>query len=90
MSGQRTHLEPPPFGLVAFLRRFVRHRASLQDYDGPLLDQLISAIAGATILAYAIYTLWPETVEKFGTHALEVDPVLAQPAHPRPPWTALM
>lgn len=48
----------------------VRHRASLQDYDGPLLDQLISAIAGATILAYAIYTLWPETVEKFGTHAL--------------------
>jgi 4-hydroxybenzoate polyprenyltransferase len=45
-------------------------RASLARYDERLLDQLIAVVSGATIVCYAIYTLSPETVEKFGTAAL--------------------
>ncbi len=47
-----------------------RQRISLQKYDLQLLDQLIAAVSAATIVAYAIYTLWPETVQKFGTARL--------------------
>jgi 4-hydroxybenzoate polyprenyltransferase len=46
------------------------HRPSLNDYDPQLLDQLIAISAGATIVCYSIYTLWPATVEKFGTNGL--------------------
>lgn len=45
-------------------------RPSLENYDARLLDQLIAITSGATIVSYAIYTFWPETVQKFGTHAL--------------------
>jgi len=47
-----------------------RQRISLQKYDLQLLDQLIAAVSAATIVAYAIYTLWPETVAKFGSARL--------------------
>jgi 4-hydroxybenzoate polyprenyltransferase len=43
------------------------HRASLGQYSQQLLDQLIAIVSAATIVSYAIYTLWPETIEKFGT-----------------------
>ncbi len=46
------------------------HRTSLRDYSVHLLDQLVGISASATILSYSIYTVWPETVEKFGTHNL--------------------
>ncbi len=46
------------------------HRRSLADYSPQLLDQLITIVAGATLLAYALYTLSPETVAKFGTDRL--------------------
>ena len=45
-------------------------RPTLRHYDAHLLDQLIVIAAAATIVAYAIYTLWPQTVDKFGTNAL--------------------
>jgi len=45
-------------------------RPSLEKYDQGLLDQLISIVSSATIVCYAIYTLWPDTVEKFGTNQL--------------------
>jgi 4-hydroxybenzoate polyprenyltransferase len=48
------------------------HRASLEDYDAKGLDQLIAIVAAATIVSYAIYTLWPETVHKFGTARLSL------------------
>lgn len=43
------------------------HRESLQEYSPALLDQLVGISASGSILAYSIYTIWPETVEKFGT-----------------------
>jgi 4-hydroxybenzoate polyprenyltransferase len=47
-----------------------RQRISLQKYDLQLTDQLIAIVSGATIVTYAIYTLWPETIEKFGSNRL--------------------
>ncbi|OGB88929.1 hypothetical protein A2625_00435 [candidate division WOR-1 bacterium RIFCSPHIGHO2_01_FULL_53_15] len=46
------------------------HRKILDEYNPQLLDQMISAVAGSTVMAYALYTLWPETTAKFGTHYL--------------------
>jgi len=46
------------------------HRQSLLNYDQHLLDLLVSITAAAVIVSYSIYTLWPGTVEKFGTHSL--------------------
>ncbi len=46
------------------------HRANLSKYDEHLIDQLIAIVSAATIVCYAIYTLWPDTLEKFGTDRL--------------------
>lgn len=45
-------------------------RPALDSYSEKLLDQLIAIICAATIVCYALYTFWPDTVEKFGTHNL--------------------
>ena len=45
-------------------------RKSLAQYSGQLLDQLIAVVSAATLVSYALYTLWPETVAKFGTTKL--------------------
>ncbi len=42
-------------------------RASLDGYDERLLDLLITMAGAASLVCYSIYTLWPETVAKFGT-----------------------
>jgi 4-hydroxybenzoate polyprenyltransferase len=47
-----------------------RQRVSLQKYDLLLTDQLIAIVAGTTIVVYAIYTLWPDTIQKFGSARL--------------------
>lgn len=43
------------------------HRESLLDYSPALLDQLVGITAGGSVLAYSIYTIWPDTVSRFGT-----------------------
>jgi len=43
----------------------VRHRAALGRYTLRLLDQLVAVVTSATVLAYSIYTIAPETVAKF-------------------------
>jgi 4-hydroxybenzoate polyprenyltransferase len=47
-----------------------RRRSVLALYTPPLLDGLLHVSAGASILGYALYTIWPETVDKFHTEAL--------------------
>ena len=46
------------------------HRPILAHYSLDLLDQLITIVASATLLAYAFYTISPDTVAKFGTDRL--------------------
>jgi 4-hydroxybenzoate polyprenyltransferase len=45
-------------------------RESLRMYNEQVLDQLIAIIAASTLVSYSLYTLWPDTVAKFGTNRL--------------------
>ena len=42
------------------------HRTVLTEYSPYLLDQMISVVTASTVIAYALYTKAPETIEKFG------------------------
>ena len=46
------------------------HRPSLAEYSPYLLDQMISVVTASTLLAYAFYTISPDTVQRFGTDNL--------------------
>ena len=52
------------------LERGTEHRESLAEYSPALLDQLVAVSAGGAVLSYSIYTIWPDTVAKFGTSLL--------------------
>jgi 4-hydroxybenzoate polyprenyltransferase len=56
--------------LVALTGEASAHRRSLGEYSPHLLDQMISVVTASTLLAYAFYTISPDTVEKFGTDRL--------------------
>jgi 4-hydroxybenzoate polyprenyltransferase len=56
--------------LVLLADRATGHRRILQEYSPYLLDQMIAVVTASTIVAYAFYTVSPETVQKFGTHYL--------------------
>jgi 4-hydroxybenzoate polyprenyltransferase len=43
------------------------HRPILGEYTPYLLDQMIVVVAASTLIAYAFYTMSPETIAKFGT-----------------------
>src|SRR5437773_2632292 len=43
------------------------HRRILSEYSPYLLDQMISVVTASTLIAYVVYTISPETQEKFGT-----------------------
>jgi hypothetical protein len=45
-------------------------RAVLRKYTPELLDVMLTVSAATTLMSYALYTMWPSTVEKFGTEAL--------------------
>jgi 4-hydroxybenzoate polyprenyltransferase len=46
------------------------HRPILQEYTPYLLDQMIAVVTASTLVAYAFYTVSPDTVEKFHTNHL--------------------
>jgi len=48
----------------------VGHRESLAEYSPELINQLVGITASGAVLSYSIYTIWPDTVEKFGTSHL--------------------
>ena len=48
------------------------HRPILSDYTPYLLDQMISVVTASTLIAYAFYTISPETTLKFGTDLLSL------------------
>jgi 4-hydroxybenzoate polyprenyltransferase len=48
-----------------------KHRKILEEYSIGLVDQLITIVAGCTVLAYALYTLAADTIQKFGTDKLK-------------------
>lgn len=47
-----------------------RQREVLEAYTPELLDGLLMVSAAASLMGYALYTIWPGTVAKFGTEAL--------------------
>lgn len=47
-----------------------RQRAVLDHYTPELLDGLLLVSAATSLMGYALYTIWPATVAKFGTEAL--------------------
>ncbi len=55
---------------VALAGDAAAHRRSLEHYSLPMLDQMLSVVMACTLLAYAFYTISPETVAKFGTDHL--------------------
>lgn len=56
--------------LVLLEERASEHRPVLKEYSAYLLDQMISVVTASTVIAYCLYTISPETVDKFGTRNL--------------------
>jgi 4-hydroxybenzoate polyprenyltransferase len=46
------------------------HRPILKEYTPQLLDQMIAVVTASTVISYCLYTVSPDTVEKFGTKNL--------------------
>jgi 4-hydroxybenzoate polyprenyltransferase len=46
------------------------HRPILEEYSPYLLDQMIAVVTASALVSYVIYTVSPETVQKFHTHYL--------------------
>ena len=70
-------------GLLALFMGFVKRRqeiavrgedsgsrAILREYSLPFLDQMISIVTGATVVAYSFYAFSPEVAQKLGTQHL--------------------
>lgn len=56
--------------LVLLAGQATGHRRILEEYSPYLLDQMISVVTASTLVAYAIYTVSPETIERFHTNLL--------------------
>jgi len=50
----------------------VKHRLSLKEYSPYFLDQMIGVVTASALMAYALYTMAPETIAKFGTTHLNL------------------
>ena len=49
----------------------IQHRKALSNYSQPLLDQMVAVVTSSTVITYALYTLAPETQERFGGDQLK-------------------
>ena len=57
--------------IVSLQEAATEHRRALGEYSLPLLDQMLSTVAGMCILAYGLYTVSPDTVAKVGSDRLK-------------------
>ena len=46
------------------------HRSTLEHYPPALVDALMVVVTASAIVSYAIYTIWPGTVERIGSASL--------------------
>jgi 4-hydroxybenzoate polyprenyltransferase len=53
--------------LLALEENAIGHRPILSEYSPQLLDQMIAVVTASTLMAYALYTVSPETAAKLGT-----------------------
>jgi len=49
----------------------LRHRPILTEYTVAMVDQLATVLSACTVVAYSLYTVAPETVQKFGSDRLK-------------------
>ena len=56
--------------LVLLAEGATGHRPILEEYSPYLLDQMIAVVTASALVSYVIYTISPETVQKFHTHYL--------------------
>jgi len=56
--------------LLALEEGAAGHRPILTEYSPQLLDQMIAVVTASTLMAYALYTVAPETQAKLGTARL--------------------
>ena len=49
-----------------------KHRAALKDYSPYFLDQMIAVVTASTVVAYALYTMSPEVIEKLHTDKMNL------------------
>jgi 4-hydroxybenzoate polyprenyltransferase len=56
--------------LILLEDRAIEHRPILKEYSAYLLDQMIAVVTASTLIAYCLYTISQETLEKFGTSRL--------------------
>jgi len=53
--------------LVKLADTATEHRAILNEYSPYLLDQMIAVVTASTLMAYTLYTMAEETIQKFDT-----------------------
>lgn len=56
--------------LLSLEKAATSHRHVLGEYSVAYLDQVNNILIGSTIVCYALYTVAPETIERFGTDSL--------------------
>lgn len=58
--------------LVKLAGTATKHRRILNEYSPYLLDQMIAVVTASTLMAYALYTMAEETINKFNTSQLHL------------------
>jgi 4-hydroxybenzoate polyprenyltransferase len=56
--------------IILLAKDATNHRRILKEYSPYLLDQMISVVTASTVIAYCLYTISHDTIEKFGTNKL--------------------
>ncbi len=56
--------------IILLGKEATKHRKILSQYSVELLNQMIAIVTSACVVSYCLYTLSPQTIEKFGTKNL--------------------